>query len=73
MSLKSLAELQPGDLLPTGLTPSTQMEVLIADQRRYIGVPGRAGRQLAVRVVDEVKPEPDDVIESTREAAFTFQ
>ena len=67
VQLGELARLKPGDVLSTPITPKTGMDVLLAEQRRFIGMPGRVGRNLAVRVVEESRPDPDAVIEPGRE------
>ena len=67
MTLHELMALEPGRILPTGLPPTTELELYVAGQRRFMGVPGRVGRSLAVRVLDHVKPDPDDLIDAGRE------
>ena len=62
-----VAALTPGAILSTGLAPTTELEVFVAGQHRFSGVPGRVGQSLAVRVLDHVKPEPDDLIDAGRE------
>lgn len=62
-----LADLRPGQILPTGLEPDSGLELFVADQRRFKGVPGRVGRTLAMRVDTPVVPEPEDLIQPGRE------
>ena len=67
MTLLELAALQPGDIVSTGLPPTTELELYVAGQRRFFGVPGRVGQSLAVRVLDHVTPDPEDLIDAGRE------
>ena len=65
--LSTLASLQPGKVLTTGLSRSSDLEVLVAGQRRFVGGPGRVDEKLAVRILDAVQPEPEDLILPGRE------
>jgi len=67
MTLHELMALKPGGILSTGLPPTTELELYVAGQRRFTGVPGRVGQNLAVRVLDHVKPDPEDLIDAGRE------
>ncbi len=64
--MSDLASLQPGELLHTGLDLDTELDLLVAGQRRFVGAAGRVGQSLAIRVTDRVYPEPDDTIEAGR-------
>jgi flagellar motor switch protein FliM len=66
-SMGDLASLRPGDLLYTGLEPTTELELYVAGQRRFVAAPGRVGRNLATRVVDRVRPDPEHLIHDQRE------
>ena len=66
-----LADLRPGMVLPTGLSPAVGLELFVAEQRRFAGLPGRVGKQLALRVTESVEPEPDDLIQPGREREDT--
>jgi flagellar motor switch protein FliM len=65
--VRQLAELTVGQILPTGLEPTTELELIVGEQRRYLGEPGRSGRNLAVRVNAAVPVEPEDLIHPTRQ------
>lgn len=69
VTLGELTSLEPGHVLRTGLGPDTELELFVAGQRRFRGLPGRTGRKLAVRVVEPVEPEPDDLIDPERGVA----
>lgn len=64
-----LAGLEPGALLSTGLAPDTELELYAVGQRRFIGAPGRVGRNLAVRIVDRVRPDPEFLIDAGRDTS----
>ena len=64
-----LADLKPGQLLNTGLTVDTELDLLVAGQRRFVGAPGRVGQSLGVRVLDRVRPDPEDLITAGRDPA----
>ena len=66
VSLGELAALEPGAILKTDLSPTTELELYVAGQRRFFGAPGRVDQQLAVRILDVVDPEPEDLIEPGR-------
>lgn len=50
LSMRELAALRPGSLLPTGLPIDTELDLLVAGDRRFRAVAGRSGRSLAVRI-----------------------
>jgi flagellar motor switch protein FliM len=68
LPLRALAAIEEGGILNTGLPTTSELELFIAGQRRFVGSPGRVGMNLAVRVHDTVKPEPEDLIEAGRES-----
>ncbi len=65
--LSNLLWLKPGKVLTTGLPSNTELELFVAGQRRFVGTAGRVGKKMAVRVLDAVRPEPEDVIVTGRE------
>jgi flagellar motor switch protein FliM len=69
VSFRDLLGLEPGSVLSTGLEPDSELEVIMAGQRRFRGLPGKIGRTLAVRVSEAVDPEPDDLIHPERGSA----
>lgn len=69
LSLHELMALEPGSVIRTGLAPDTELEISVAGQRRFQGFPGRLGRRLAVRVSEEVEPDPEDLINPGRGAS----
>lgn len=71
--LAQLASMKPGDVFPTAITPETSVELFISDQRRFVGIPGRVGRNLAVRVVEIVRPEPNLVINTSRDVVHVLK
>ncbi len=66
-----LADLRPGMVLPTGLDPKAGLELFVANQRRFIGLPGRVGKTLAMRVTEPLDPEPDFLIAPGRQRQET--
>jgi flagellar motor switch protein FliM len=50
LKMRELAALRPGSLLETGLPVESQLDLLIAGERRFRVVAGRTGRSLAVRI-----------------------
>jgi flagellar motor switch protein FliM len=65
--MHELATLQPGGLLHTGLEPDSELELYVVGQKRFRGAAGRVGRNLAVRVVDRVRPDPEFLIAAGRD------
>lgn len=65
--LHALADLEVGSILATGLNPLSDLELYVSGQRRFAGKPGRVGHKLAVRVMDPLSPEPEDLIRQARE------
>jgi flagellar motor switch protein FliM len=68
--LATLADLKPGSVLTTELSPESGLHVFVAGQKRFAGVPGRVGQNLAIRVLDPVTPEPEDIINPGRERSL---
>lgn len=69
MPLSTLLGLQPGTVLNTGIPHNAELDLFVAGQRRFVGAPGRVGKKLAVRVLDAVNPEPEDLIQPGREVS----
>lgn len=67
LTLRDLASLKEGSVLNTNLETDTQLFVYIAGQKRFAGVPGRVGKNLAARLMETVEIEPDDLIQPGRE------
>lgn len=67
MPLSKLLSLKPGAVMTTGLPRNTELDLFVAGQRRFVGVPGRVGKKMAVRILDGVAPEPDDLIAPGRD------
>lgn len=67
----ALADLKPGQLLSTGLTIDTELDLYVAGQRRFVGAPGRVGQSLGVRILDRVRPDPEDLITPGRDPGAT--
>jgi flagellar motor switch protein FliM len=65
-----LAKLEAGSVLQTNLAPASDLHVFVAGQKRYVGVPGKIGKSLAIRVISAVEPEPDDLIHPGRERSL---
>ena len=66
VSLSDLAALEPGTILTTGLPSTTELELHVAGQRRFFGAPGRVDQKLAVRILEAVDPEPEDLMQPGR-------
>lgn len=58
LSFQAVASLQPGQLLTTPHFGNTPVEVLVGDQTRYYGRPGRRGARLAVEVTEVLEEDP---------------
>ncbi|NJD17869.1 MAG: hypothetical protein FIA95_01085 [Gemmatimonadetes bacterium] len=70
VALSELLVLGPGSVLRTGIAPGTDIDVLVAGQRRFVGTPGRVGKQVVERLTEAVRPEPDELIRPRREAGI---
>lgn len=64
--IRTLASIKPGEVIPTGLSPESELELYIAGQKRFRGKAGRVGRSLAVQINDTVVPDPENLIGSQR-------
>jgi len=67
MSLGELFALKPGAIVTTGLPRTSELDLFVGGQRRFVGSPGRVGNKMAVRILDEVVPDPADVMPPGRE------
>jgi flagellar motor switch protein FliM len=56
LSLRELAELKPGDIVPTGIPRDAKVVVRTATQERFTGSPGRVSGNLAIRIHDTLTP-----------------
>ena len=56
MSLRDLSALAPGQVLSTGIPRDAELSVMIGGRERCKGAPGRIGRRLAVRLLDQIAP-----------------
>lgn len=52
LTMRDLAALKPGAVISTGIATGARIEVTVSGQTRFLGSPGRSGRNLAVRVLD---------------------
>jgi flagellar motor switch protein FliM len=68
--INELMNLREGQVLETGFAPDTPLELLVSDQRRFVGSVGRIGRQLALRVEESADPVPEMCIQPSRELSF---
>jgi flagellar motor switch protein FliM len=66
MTLRDLAALKPGSVMKTGLSTDTELFLLVAGQKRFVGAPGKLGGNLAALVGQEIEPEPVDAIQPGR-------
>ena len=53
-----VANLQPGQLLTTPHFGDTEVHIIVGDQTRYYGRPGRRGARLAAEVTDVLQEDP---------------
>lgn len=67
LSLGELSTLKPGGLLTTGLPLDSELHVYVSGQKRFTATAGRSGNRMAVRILDHLKPEPEDGIDPERE------
>jgi flagellar motor switch protein FliM len=58
LSLRDIAQLQVGSVVPTGIPKDARIIVRAGTQERFIGHPGRVGGNLAVRILDAVPQAP---------------
>lgn len=62
LSLRDVATLEVGSVIPTGLSRDARVIVRAGSQERFIGHPGRVSGNLAIRILDAVPsalPSPD--------------
>jgi flagellar motor switch protein FliM len=58
LSMRDIARLEVGSVIPTGIPKDARVIVSAGTQERFIGHPGRASGNLAVRVLDTVHAAP---------------
>lgn len=61
LSLKDLAALGTGSVIPTGISRAADIDLLIGNQPRFRASPGRVGPALAVRINEGVLPAPESI------------
>jgi flagellar motor switch protein FliM len=61
ISLRDLAELQVGTVVPTHIPKDARVILRAGTQERFIGHPGRVGGHVAVRILDVVQQAPTAV------------
>lgn len=57
LTVSDLLELEVGDVIPLETGPGDPLPIRIGDQVKFLGVPGRVGDQIAVRISGAVLPE----------------
>lgn len=64
LPLSTLAELQVGSVINTGIDRTARANILVSGQRRFTGPLGRVGPRLAVHVHEAVRPtdEPESAL-----------
>lgn len=58
LSMRDIAQLQVGSVVPTGIPKDARIIVRAGTQERFLGSPGRVGGHLAVRIIDAVHGAP---------------
>ena len=67
LTLRELMSLTAGSVLSTGLARTAPLEVIVGEQPRFRGAPGRIGPSLAVRLTEGLLPAPEtDTLPITR-------
>ena len=69
LTLRDLADLKEGSVLKTDLATDAELFVYVAGQKRFSGVPGRVGKNLAARLEAALEVEPTDLIHPGREGS----
>lgn len=57
LPLSALAALKAGEVVPTGHPPDTPIQIRVDEQVRFLGVAGRSGPKIGVRITDTVSLE----------------
>jgi flagellar motor switch protein FliM len=65
LSLRDIAQMQVGSIVPTGIPKDARIIVRAGTQERFLGLPGRVGGHLAVRIHDAVQGAPTPSDQST--------
>ncbi|MEP6493412.1 MAG: FliM/FliN family flagellar motor switch protein [bacterium] len=58
LSMRDIAGLKAGSMLSTGIPVDSNVNLLVGNQARFKTAPGRVGRKLAVRVLEQLSAEP---------------
>jgi flagellar motor switch protein FliM len=58
MPVEKVLQLQPGDVVPLGRRTGDGVKLVVGDTRTYRAMPGRDGRNIAVRVVEPILELP---------------
>ena len=59
MSMRDIARMEVGTVVPTGIQKDARIIVRAGSQERFLGLPGRVGGHLAVRILDTVQGAPN--------------
>lgn len=55
LSMRDITQLQPGSVIPTGISRDARIIVRAGSQTRFLGSPGRVGGNIAVRITDSMQ------------------
>ncbi|HTE45456.1 MAG TPA: FliM/FliN family flagellar motor switch protein [Gemmatimonadaceae bacterium] len=58
LTMRDIAGLKAGSMLSTGIPVDSSVNLLVGNQARFKSAPGRVGRKLAVRVLEQLSAEP---------------
>ena len=58
LTMHDLAHMQAGHTMMTGLPHDAPLTVRVGSEQRFIGLPGRSGSRLAVRIKELIEPAP---------------
>ena len=61
MPIRQLFSLSAGSVVPTGLSRTAEIDVIVGNQPRFRASPGRVGPSLAVRLNEGILPAPEVV------------
>lgn len=59
ISMRELLGLSTGSVVSTGVTRTSELDVIVGSQVRFRGAPGRIGPSLAVRLTEGLLPAPE--------------
>jgi flagellar motor switch protein FliM len=60
LTLGELANLTPGDIIPLSTPVHNELQVQVVDRPRFLALPGRIGKNLAVRITRPINPDDYD-------------